>query len=244
MAERLITICADDEPLSRDRLARLLRERTELDVVAVCANAAEVQAALIDDSPDLLVLDIRMPGMSGVEVANSMRDHDGPTAQVVFVTAHAEPAVSAFDLGAVDYVLKPYSRARLDQAIDRVLERAEKINVQPPWTTVDRLPYRYNDRVQYIPFAELETITADGKSIIAGLRNGQELNINMSMKRAQELLPTPPFFRISRFSIVNLNYMQEMDELFNDTAEMHMRSGRMVHVSRRGRRQLRNCLER
>lgn len=233
------TLCADDEPLSLDRLKRLLSARSDLKLCAACPNAEAVFKAVQKHRPHLLILDIRMPGMSGLELASTLNDLPGYNPQIIFVTAHADHAVEAFELTAVDYVLKPYHRERLDKAIDRALKWAGTVTSQ----SADRFSYRHNGRIRYISFASVESIHAQGKKIVVVV-NQNQIPINLSLKRALEVLPSPPFYQVSRSSIVNLDRVLEMEELFNDTAEMHMESGRRVKVSRRGRRALRNQLER
>ena len=244
MTEPITTVCADDEPLSLDRLTRLLAGRSELDLRASCRNASEVVDALTEYHPELIVLDIKMPGLSGIELASHLRDasDDGPS--VIFVTAHSEPAVQAFDLCAVDYVLKPYSRQRLDKAIDRFLAERCQLQLQGEKANVDRFVFRDQGRVRLIPFNAVESVRSNGKRVIVDLHSGKSVDIALSMKEARRKLPAPPFYRVSRFAIVNLDHMIEMEELFNDTAQMRLRSGRDVAVSRRGRRLLRDSVER
>jgi len=107
-------IVADDELQARKRVARLLEAMPDVEVIAACADADEVLALLATARPDALVLDIPMPGLSGLE-ASAVLPADGPF--VIFVTAHAEHAIEAFELGAVDYIVKPVTAARLAKAI-------------------------------------------------------------------------------------------------------------------------------
>ena len=182
-----------------------------------------------------------MPGANGLELATTLADGPAGGPEIVFVTAFEEHAAQAFELAAADYVLKPYSKARLYQAVDRAIERLR--GRRGPLAPVDRFSVRHNDRVRYVPFSRVESVHANGKNIVI-IVDGQEVPIATSLRSAAERLPQPPFWQVSRFAVVNLDYVVELEELFNDTAEMRMRSGRRVHVSRRGRRALRDWLER
>ncbi|MFL5464628.1 MAG: LytR/AlgR family response regulator transcription factor, partial [Gemmatimonadaceae bacterium] len=113
-------IIADDEPLARERLRGMLANRHECRVVAECRNGAEARDAIRRLRPDIVLLDIKMPGLDGIEVAEAISQHQSA---VIFVTAHDEFALRAFDVNALDYVLKPVDQSRLDLAIDRAEKR-------------------------------------------------------------------------------------------------------------------------
>ncbi|MFL5573680.1 MAG: LytR/AlgR family response regulator transcription factor, partial [Gemmatimonadaceae bacterium] len=113
-------IIADDEPLARERVRGMLANRQECRVVAECRNGAEARDAIQDLRPDIVLLDIKMPGLDGIEVAAAISQYQSA---VIFVTAHDEFALRAFDVNALDYVLKPVDQGRLDLAIDRAEKR-------------------------------------------------------------------------------------------------------------------------
>src|SRR6476660_9121112 len=113
-------IIADDEPLARERLRGMLAARPECRLIGECRNGAEARDAIRKQQPDIVLLDIKMPGLDGIEVAEAISQHQ---CAVVFVTAHDEFALRAFDVNALDYVLKPVDQARLDLAIDRAQKK-------------------------------------------------------------------------------------------------------------------------
>jgi DNA-binding LytR/AlgR family response regulator len=121
-AEQLRIIIVDDEPLARGRLRDLLEETPGVSLVAECRNGTSVLDAVAATHPDVLLLDIEMPGRDGISVAGLLRDLGGEGPVFVFVTAHTEHAVQAFDVRAADYLLKPYSAERLATALDRARE--------------------------------------------------------------------------------------------------------------------------
>src|SRR4051794_21771956 len=109
-------IIADDEPLARERLRGMLATRDDCSLIAECRNGAEALTAIKAHNPDIVLLDIKMPGVDGIEVAEAIAQHNSA---VIFVTAHDQFALRAFDVNALDYVLKPVDQKRLDQAIDK-----------------------------------------------------------------------------------------------------------------------------
>src|SRR6267142_264351 len=113
-------IIADDEPLARERLRGMLATRKEVKLLAECRNGAEARDAIVEQRPDIVLLDIKMPGLDGLEVAEAIAEHH---AAIIFVTAHDEFALRAFDVNALDYVLKPVDESRLHRAIERAEQR-------------------------------------------------------------------------------------------------------------------------
>src|SRR6185437_613921 len=123
-------VIADDEDLALDELRAMLAEAwPELDIIAACDNGTDALEAIMRHQPDVAFLDIRMPGLTGLDVAQAA---DGKC-KVVFTTAYDAHAIKAFDLGALDYLLKPLTKARLDQAIERVRERLNSGGAAPDW---------------------------------------------------------------------------------------------------------------
>src|SRR5262245_44692846 len=116
-------LIADDEPLARARIRLLLAKHRHYQVVGEATNGTETIEAIATLSPDVIFLDIRMPGLSGIEVAQAVDAGDGPAPAIVFVSAHDEFALAAFDGSAADYLLKPVERARFDRALERVEAR-------------------------------------------------------------------------------------------------------------------------
>src|SRR5438270_13452501 len=125
---KLRTVIVDDEHIARQRLRRLLAREAEIEIIAECGNAAEALAAVEEDSPDLLLLDIQMPGANGFDVVESLGS--APPPAVVFVTAFDRHAVQAFETCALDYLVKPVAPARLAKTLDRVRLRLKQTGAQ------------------------------------------------------------------------------------------------------------------
>ena len=124
MTERVVI--ADDEPLARERLRMLLGARDDCAIVAECGDGVSAVTAIVEEAPDIVFLDIRMPGLDGFEVLDAIAAFKTPPA-VVFVTAFSEHAVRAFDIGAADYLMKPFDAERLAKALERVASRRERV---------------------------------------------------------------------------------------------------------------------
>jgi len=232
----MITVCCDDEPLSLSRLQKLLCAHPRVTLKAACSRPEEALAAIKRHCADLAVLDIQMPGRSGLDLVKAF----GPLPpQIIFVTAHSKHAVEAFELAAVDYVLKPYSASRLEQALDRAYQR---LQLDQERTVVDRVACKDNGRVRYLAVDQIEAVRANAKNSLI-LTSGVAVPHHWSIGQALQRLPAPPFEPISRSVLVNMDRVAEMHELFNGCAEMHMRSGLVLPVCRRARRALRKRLQ-
>src|SRR5882672_8663439 len=164
-------LIVDDEPLARKRLRELLKGDSEIALVGECANGAETLSATRELAPDLIFLDVQMPGMDGLDVSEALNDRGSPL--FVFVTAYEQYALRAFDVQAVDYLLKPFDRARFTQALRRAKDRhrekdrddlnrrilgllSEIKDKQPPY--LDRLVIKNNDRVFVLKTDEVDWI--------------------------------------------------------------------------------------
>ena len=130
MNQKIRTLVADDEPIARARVLSLLQGEGDIELIGECATGHETKTAIERGNPDLLFLDIQMPGLTGLELARTIQAHGVPA--VVFVTAHNQYAVEAFEANAVDYVLKPYSDARLQAAVERLKERLASVPAPAP----------------------------------------------------------------------------------------------------------------
>ena len=117
---RIKTLIVDDEPIARERVRRMLREESDIEVVGECGNGAEAAIFINENKPDLVFLDIQMPEMNGFEVLNSIEPDKAPS--IIFVTAYDQYAIRAFDVHAIDYLLKPFNRQRFQRSVERARE--------------------------------------------------------------------------------------------------------------------------
>jgi two-component system, LytTR family, response regulator len=207
------TLIVDDEPLARRRLRRLLSQHPGVEIIGECADGAAALQAVQEFSPDLLLLDIQMPGIDGFGVAEGLPP--GPLPVVVFVTAFDEHAIHAFEACALDYLLKPVSAARLAKTITRVRQhlsvlRAEP-SVQPAATSApadSRLLVRSGQRTSFISPEEIDWIEAEGNYAILHV-GGRNHLLRATMSALEAKLPLT-FLRASRFAILNLRRVKEI----------------------------------
>jgi len=238
-ATPLRVLVADDEAMARRRLSRLVGEMPDVELAGECVDAREVLAAVRASPVDVLLLDVQMPELSGIE-ALARLPSDGPL--VIFCTAHAAHAVAAFDVGAVDYLLKPIEAARLRKALDRARERlgaARAPRGQAPAAGRLALPTRQGivlvdpGEITHAELAdELVTVHAAGQSYLSA----------MSLQELETRLPPGQFVRVHRRAIVNLLHVVRLvpNEVGGFAAEI--RGGLSVEVSRQSARELRRRL--
>ncbi|MBI3372538.1 MAG: response regulator transcription factor [Betaproteobacteria bacterium] len=212
-------VIAEDEPLLAENLRSLLGECwPELNIAALAPNGLEALAAIEREQPEVAFLDIRMPGLSGLEVAAEALDRLGDGAPAfVFVTAHDEFALKAFDLAAADYVLKPVAKDRLARAVARLRQRLEQPDrgriaeqlrallgaATPPGETLRQIRASVGDAVRLIALDEVCYFQASDKYTTVMLREGEAL-IRTPLKELSERLPREQFQMVHRSTIVNL----------------------------------------
>lgn len=223
----LRALIVDDEPLARSNLAILLGRDPAILVVGQCGSADEVMAALPAARPDLLFLDVEMPECDGFELL----DRIGPSLPfaVVFVTAHHQFALRAFDVGALDYLLKPFD----DQRFQRVLERARE-RLRVPGAT-RRFIVRSGNSLAIVKFEEIDWIEASDyySTLHVG---GKSHMLRRSLAELEAILAAHGFLRIHRSAIVNLDRVRALDIRADGEYEVVLASDRRLRMSRRYRK--------
>lgn len=224
----LKALVVDDEIHAREELAALLREAGEVEVVGLCANAVEAISAVRRQKPHVLFLDVQMPAISGFELL-AMLDPEGAP-RVVFVTAHDEFAVRAFEENAADYLLKPVERERLA----RTLERLRQAPAGPPAVplaspTIRRIPCQGTRSIRLVDLAEVESVRSSEAGVYVVTGAGEhftELTLRVLEERTG-------LFRCHKQHLVNVDRVQEILLGDEDGATVRTRSGATVPVSRR-----------
>jgi two-component system LytT family response regulator len=225
--KRLRVIVADDELQARKRLARLCEAIADVEVAAVCASAAEVLALLPSARPDLLLLDISMPDLTGLEAGALAAGADGRPA-IVFVTAHAQHAVEAFDLGAIDYVLKPVTAARLAKAIGRAREaRGAARSAGEPMQRI-----AIETRKGIVLCDPNDIICARFDGALVTVITAQETHVTaFTLRDLEQRLPAT-FERVDRRHLLNLDKVVRLERQPTGGYNAITRSGLTVPVSR------------
>lgn len=243
----LSVVVVDDEPPARDLLRQYLEGRPDVRVLGLCADGFEAVKAVEELAPDVLLLDIQMPKLDGFEVLELL---ESPP-QVVFTTAYDEYALKAFEVEAADYLLKPFSEERLEQALERVRERLDRGESQPlaalarhgreRRAPLDRLLVREaGGAVRVLPRDEIDFVEArdDHVRIRSG---GRFYRKKDTLKSLAELLGEP-FVRIHRGFLLNLDRLRGIEPYAKDSRVAFLEDGTRLPVSRSGYARLRRFL--
>lgn len=234
-------LIVDDEEPARERLRQLLAAIPAVGVVGEAADGEEAMRRIAELRPDVVLLDIQMPGPSGLEVAACL---PGPRPKIIFCTAFDQYAVSAFELHAVDYLLKPVNRIRLARAIERA-ERREPAEAEAELDRVTRtVPgramrwlARCGDRYRVIPQRVVVYFSSEGGLTHVHTRERQYV-LDPTLNEVETRVDPALFFRVSRAAIVNLDFVTEVRPLEAGVADLTLSTGTRLEVSRRRLREL------
>lgn len=226
-------LVVDDEPLARRNLAVLLRRDPDIGPLRECASGAEAVQAIREWKPDLVFLDVQMPECDGFDVLELLGADLPPV--LIFVTAHDEHALRAFDAGALDYLLKPFDDARFGRALQRAKARLAEHRPSPP--PPSRLVVRNRGQVLFIDVADVDWV--EGASYYACLHVGRETHlIRRTLAELEGDLGAGAFIRIHRSTIVNLDRVRGLELQDGGEYEVVLDSGVRLRLSRRFRKPL------
>ena len=240
---KIRALIVDDEELARDRVASLLAEQPDVEVVGTCADGASAVEMIERERPDLVFLDVQMPGMDGFDVVENLdRDH---VPAIVFVTAHDAHAIRAFEIHALDFLLKPFDQTRFEKA----LERAREHLTHDKSSTIDsrlvslleelrderkypeRLIVKSSGRVFFVRSEDIDWVEAAGNYVKIHTKNEGHL-LRESMKNMEAKLDPKTFVRIHRSAIVNIDRIKELEPWFHGEYIVIMRDGTRLTASR------------
>ena len=241
--DTLRCVVVDDEPLARQGLREMLAEHPDVEVVAECADGRSGLRAVREHEPDVLFLDVHMPGMDGLALARALDGDRAP--EVVFVSAHDRYAIHAFEVEAADYILKPFDGERLADALDRARSRRGRPLGAPEVARVldlleaiggrrtypSRLPVRQSDRMFLQPVDEIDWVEADGKRILLHVRD-RTYPIREPLTTMARRLDPRRFVRVSRSAIVNVDRIREIQPWFNGDHMIVLEGGGQVATTR------------
>jgi two-component system LytT family response regulator len=233
------TLIVDDEPLARLNLSTLLQEEGDFEVVGECADAPSAAEAIARLGPQLLFLDVQMPGMDGFELLEALRaeaEHEGAPMAIVFVTAHAQFAVQAFEAQALDYLLKPFRRERFEATLERVRQHLANpptpagredtpLTIEP-----DRMVVKSGHKLVFIPFDELEVVRAAANYVTLQFGRNETLDVREKIGVLAQRLPAARFLRIHRSYIVNLAQLRALYPVGGGEYMAALRNGRELPV--------------
>lgn len=235
------TALADDEVLARQKLRQFLRDEPEIDIVGECATATETIELVRSARPELLFLDVRMPGMDGFDVVSTLAaSKDITMPSIIFTTAHDQYAVRAFEINAVDYLLKPFSCERLRSAVHRAIERTKSPEGRAPQRNGSsrsgdpystRIVFKSRGRILFLPVSDIRWIGAEENYV--RIRTETETHLlRETMARLEQRLDPEMFLRVHRASIVNLQFVKEVRSETNGDFTVALVDGQKVPMSR------------
>jgi two-component system LytT family response regulator len=248
---------ADDERPARSFLAAMLRSFEDVEIVAEASNGSEAVELIEREKPDLALLDLQMPELDGLGVVRLLRKDATPL--IGFVTAYDEYAVRAFEVNAVDYLLKPVDRARLRQTLNRAHERLEQADfrsdevsnlraaaddyeaaVRPDY--LERIPVRERNEIILLPVRNIASVVADGELLHITTANNERYSINYRLKELETRLDPTKFARLSRGTIVNIEMISRVSPMPGGTFVVSLTNDQKLQASRLQSRVLRDRL--
>jgi two-component system LytT family response regulator len=235
----LRVVVADDEDLARSLVREYLKDSADVEIVAECANGFQAVKAVTELKPDLLLLDIQMPRLDGFEVLDLV----GRETNVIFITAYDQYAIRAFDVHAVDYLLKPFSAERLAEALDRAKKKIARgestapaalvTEARAPGSRSDRILIRDASDVHVIPVMKIDYVEAQD-DYVCYRSEGKRYLKQQTLADAEALLDAAQFVRIHRSYILNVDRLAKLELYAKDSHAAILRDGTRLPVSRSG----------
>lgn len=235
-------LIVDDEPLARTALAQILSARADVESFDSANDAIEAQERLAKSNYDVMLLDVSMPELSGLELLSRLEDYEKPLPSVVFVTAHAEHALAAFEKHAVDYIVKPFSEERVNQALDfasrrtaseraaRLIEFLPHLKAMTPQYSA-KIGIKSNGRVLFIDPRDIAVVEAEGNYVLLRRDTGTDL-LRESISEIAEKLEPFGFVRIHRSVLVNASFVQDVRPCSTGDYQLRLKGGREYTVTR------------
>ena len=236
----------DDEKLARDLLREYLSSIDEIELLDECAKGSEAVEKINKLKPDLIFLDVQMPGMNGFDVLDEI-DHEP---YIIFTTAYDQYAIKAFERNAIDYLLKPIDEERFKVAIERALKRKkmQEGRIEDLLGGMREVKHRdsydshifvqKSEKLFNLPIEEILYLEASGDYTIISTKNDQFVS-SSGIGKLEEIMNPDTFIRVHRSTIVNVNYLKEIERHFNGGMIVKMQSGKSFPVSRTYAKQIR-----
>jgi len=223
------TILIDDEPLAIMELQAMLKKYIDIEVVATAENAIDAINKINEHKPQLIFLDINMPSKSGFDLLEEL--DEAPL--VIFVTAYDQYAIKAFDVNALDYILKPVNTDRLAEAIEKIKKQIGQNKSNESKLTIDkRIFIKDGEQCFFVPLAEIFLIESVGNYARIFYQDKKPL-LHKSLNYLEEKLPDTHFFRAGRQHIINTHFIKNISPFFNSALQVEMQSGVKIDISQR-----------
>jgi len=231
------TLIIEDERLAREELKLLLKDYLEIEIIGEAKNGEEGLQKIKEHKPDLLFLDVSMPGMTGFEILKQLEE----IPRVIFITAYDEFALKAFEVNALDYILKPVDPDRLKEAIaklatpedDFISNQSESLSRKNRQLTLnDHVFIKDGEKCWFIELSKVRMLESEGNYVKIYFDNFKPL-ILRSLNSFEDRLDPEYFFRANRKFIINLNWVSNIENWFNGGLQVELREGEKVEISRR-----------
>jgi DNA-binding LytR/AlgR family response regulator len=244
---KLRVVIADDERPARLFLKAVLQSFSEVEIVGEAENGIEAVEIIKKNKPDLALLDLQMPEATGLEVVKMLRKNQMPL--IAFVTAYDEYAVQAFEVNAVDYLLKPVEKIRLGETLQRASERLEQKDFRDGETEkvknavkvydeiskpafIERIPVKNREEIILVPVREVVSIVADGELLHITTLKNQKFVINFRLKDLEARIEPNKFIRLSRGALANWEMISKFNPMIGGTYQVLLKNGQKLSVSR------------
>lgn len=247
----------EDEPHARNKLRELIQAEPDLEIVGECADGPQALRSIAIEQPDLLFLDIEIPGLNGVNLVKSLDRAYSP--YIIVTTAYSEHAVWAFDANALDYLLKPYDKARFQRALHRarvIIHKASDTAGGPAdapakpqddsvaaTLSAGMLKMKVGTRIKFVAMAKIRYIKAKGDHVLVNTVD-EEFPVRERIKNMEEALDTGYFIRVHRSALLNVNYIKEMKSRLHGDYEITMQGGAVFRSSASYRESVRSMMKR
>ncbi|MFN8396947.1 MAG: LytTR family DNA-binding domain-containing protein [Bacteroidia bacterium] len=251
---KLRVLIADDEAPARKKMVRMLAEYESIEIVHESENGLDALEHIDKLKPDIAFLDIEMPGLNGIEVATNLQGDNIPF--IVFATAYNEYAIKAFELNAIDYLLKPFNEERLAQTIDKIEASPRAKTVEAQQRAIEeiertdglRLPFSNKipiptfDRYKLIDYTDVILIEVEERNTVLYTRD-KSYTLNQTLDYFEKKLPTDRFLRVNRSSLIGLEHVQEIVIWFGNRFKIILTNGKDVISSREKSKILKQVLK-
>lgn len=245
--EKIKAIIIEDEELARQLIKNYLKDVDSVEIIHECDNGFDGAKAISELNPDLVFLDIQMPKLNGFELLELIENPP----EVIFITAHNEYAIRAFEMNAVDYLLKPYSRERLINALNKAIERIraggqqadniQKLIQQPITGSIERVVVKSGYKIKVIPVEKIVYIEAQDDYVMIYTEEGKHLK-QTTMKYFETFLDPLQFVRIHRSYIVRIDQVVQLEPYSKENYILKLKNGAILKVSRSGLKNLKEKL--
>ena len=250
---KLRVLIVDDEALARSRVRKMLADEPDVELLGECANGPEAVAAIRERQPDLVFLDVQMPEVSGFDVLRTLLPRELPA--VIFVTAHDRHAIEAFEVNALDYLLKPFKKERFQAALGRARRHLQRREVATAnqrllqWldeqkaaaSTLTRLAIRTGGRTSFVRIEDVDYIEAAGNYAVIHVGKEKQI-LRETLTDLESKLPRQRFLRVNRSAIVNLERVKEIETATRGEHLVILKDGQRLPLTR-GVTQLRERLQ-